>query len=166
MSYTTTTRLGLQKAVIGSNQPFETSSINGNWDKVEAEAVATDTRLDNIETLNTTQNGRLTSVEARATKIENEPIRTVSLTTDTLLTTDVNSFVVYNSASSTAVTIPSVLVAGQRIDIIQYGVGGLTFTAGSGVTLRGGTGMNIQYAGATVVALSSTEYVIIGNVVV
>jgi hypothetical protein len=88
------------------------------------------------------------------------------LTTDTLLTTDVNSFVVYNSASSTAVTIPSVLVAGQRIDIIQYGVGGLTFTAGSGVTLRGGTGMNIQYAGATVVALSSTEYVIIGNVVV
>lgn len=165
MSYTTTTRLGLQKAVIGSNQPFETSSINGNWDKIEAEAVAADSRLDAVESLNTTQNGRLTSVEARATKIENEPIRTVSGTTDTLLTSDVNSFVVYVSGSATTVTIPSVLTAGQRIDIIQAGLGGLTFVA-SGVTLHSGTGMNIQYAGATIVALSSTEYVVIGNVVV
>lgn len=165
MSYTTTTRLQLEKAVIGSNQPFETSSINGNWDKVEAEAVATDTRLDNIETLNTTQNGRLTSVETRATKIENEPIRVISSTTDTLLTTDVNSFVVYNSSTTTTVTVPSVLTAGQRIDIIQKGTGGITFTA-SGITLSGGTGLNIQYAGATIVALSSTDYVLIGNVVV
>lgn len=165
MSYTTTTRLQLEKAVIGSNQPFETSSINGNWDKVEAEAVAVDTRLDNIETLNTTQNGRLTSVETRATKIENEPIRVVSSTTDTLLTADVNSFVVYNSSTTTTVTVPSVLTAGQRIDIIQKGTGGITFTA-SGITLSGGTGLNIQYAGATIVALSSTDYVLIGNVVV
>jgi len=165
MSYTTTTRLQLQKAVIGSNQPFETSVFNANWDKVEAEAVAADTRLDNIETLNTTQDGRLTSVEARATKIENEPIRIVSSTADTLLTTDKNSFVVYNSGSPTTVTIPSVLTAGQRIDIIQNGIGSLTFVA-SGVTLHGGTGMNIQYAGATLVALSATDYLIIGNVVV
>lgn len=165
MSYTTTTRLQLQKAVIGSNQPFETAVFNSNLDKIEAEAVAADTRLDNIESLNTTQNGRLTSVEARATKIENEPIRLVSSTTDTLLTTDVNSFVVYNSSTTTAVTIPSVLTAGQRIDIIQKGTGGITFTA-SGVTLSGGTGMNIQFAGATIVALSATDYVVIGNVVV
>jgi hypothetical protein len=63
MAYTGTTRLDLKKAVIGTNQPFETAVINANWDKVDAEAVAADTRLDNIEALNTTQNNRITAVE-------------------------------------------------------------------------------------------------------
>jgi hypothetical protein len=63
MAYTGTTRLDLKKAVVGSNQPFETTVINANWDKVDAEAVAADTRLDNIEALNTTQNNRITAVE-------------------------------------------------------------------------------------------------------
>ena len=49
MAYTTTTRLLLKKAVIGSNQAFETAEINANWDKVDAEAVAVDTRLDTAE---------------------------------------------------------------------------------------------------------------------
>lgn len=63
MAYTNTTRLSLQKAVIGTNQPFETAVINSNWDKVDAEAVAADARLDSIEALNTTQNNRITAVE-------------------------------------------------------------------------------------------------------
>lgn len=63
MAYTTTTRLALQKAVVGTNQPFETTVINANWDKVDAEAVAADNRLDNIEALNTTQNNRITAIE-------------------------------------------------------------------------------------------------------
>jgi hypothetical protein len=56
MSYTTTTRLGLKKAVAGSNQAFETAIFNENLDKVDAEAVAADARLDSAES-------RLTSVE-------------------------------------------------------------------------------------------------------
>lgn len=40
MSYTQTTELDLDKAVPGSNQPFETTSINANWDKVDAAVVA------------------------------------------------------------------------------------------------------------------------------
>ena len=40
MSYTQTTELDLDKAVPGSNQPFETTSINSNWDKVDAAVVA------------------------------------------------------------------------------------------------------------------------------
>jgi acyl dehydratase len=50
MSYTQTTKLDLDKAVPGSNQPFETASINSNWDKVDAEAIAIDARLDTAET--------------------------------------------------------------------------------------------------------------------
>lgn len=40
MSYTTTTELAIQKAVPGSNQPFETTVINSNWDKVDAAVIA------------------------------------------------------------------------------------------------------------------------------
>lgn len=50
MSYTTTTRLGIQKAVPGTSQAFETSVMNSNWDKVDAEAVAVNTRVSAIET--------------------------------------------------------------------------------------------------------------------
>lgn len=89
MSYTTTSRLGLQKAVIGSNQAFETAVFNSNWDKVDAEAVAADSRLDAIETLNTTQNNRLTTVEG---------VNGTQATAITALQTKTDSGAVYNSA--------------------------------------------------------------------
>jgi len=103
MAYTTTTRLALQKAVVGSNQAFETAVINSNWDKVDAEAVAADSRLDAIETLNTTQNGRLTVVEGRATTLESrataiEGVNTTQGNAITALETKTNSGIVYNSA--------------------------------------------------------------------
>lgn len=40
MSYDLTTELELKKAVIGSNQPFETAEINANWDKVDGSVIA------------------------------------------------------------------------------------------------------------------------------
>jgi hypothetical protein len=49
MSSTSTTRLGLFKPVSGSGEPFRTSDVNSNWDKVDAEAVAADARLDTLE---------------------------------------------------------------------------------------------------------------------
>jgi hypothetical protein len=90
MSYTNTTRLGLAKANPGTNQPFETAVINTNWDKVDAEAVAADARLDavegratTIEGVNTTQNGRLTAIEANnwvtTARIADEAVDTAEL---------------------------------------------------------------------------------------
>lgn len=35
MAYTTTTYVGLKKAVPGTNQAFETSVMNLNWDNIE-----------------------------------------------------------------------------------------------------------------------------------
>ena len=49
MAYTTTTKLSLEKAVPGTNQPFETTSINNNWDKVDANATAVANRLTAVE---------------------------------------------------------------------------------------------------------------------
>lgn len=36
MAYSQTTNLDLDKAVVGTNQAFETDVINDNWDKVDA----------------------------------------------------------------------------------------------------------------------------------
>ena len=63
MSYTTTTRLGLKKAVPGSNQPFETAVINTNWDSIDADLVSAASRLTAIESLNTSEESRLTAIE-------------------------------------------------------------------------------------------------------
>jgi hypothetical protein len=63
MSSTLTPELDLYKAVPGTAEPFRTTDINSNMDKIDAEAVAADTRLDNIEALNTTQNNRITAIE-------------------------------------------------------------------------------------------------------
>lgn len=88
MAYTTTTRLGLKKAVPGSNQPFETAVFNENYDKIDAEAVAADTRLDLIEAKNGDQDSRLTVLEADMVTLENVDIaidaRLDALEVDTL----------------------------------------------------------------------------------
>ena len=110
MAYTTTTRLGLQKAVIGSNQAFETAVVNNNWDKVDAEAIAASGRIDAIDTLNTTQNNRLTAVEAT---------NGTQATAITALQTKTDSGIVYNSARVGGRTIfaqsstPTALAAGD-----------------------------------------------------
>jgi hypothetical protein len=51
MAYTTTTKLSLEKATPGTNQPFETTSINSNWDKVDANAVSDHNRITAVETI-------------------------------------------------------------------------------------------------------------------
>lgn len=164
MSYTSTPRLALKKAVIGSNQAFETAEINANWDKVDAEAVAADVRLDALEAADVALDTRLDAVEA-ATAVTTT-VRTVSGTTDTLLLTDKNNIVRFTSNSAVAVSVPNVLTAGQRIDIVQSGTGQVTFTAGSGVTLAGtGTKTAAQHAGATILALAGGEFVLIGNII-
>lgn len=40
MAYTQTTEIDLDKAVPGTNQAFETTVINDNWDKIDAAVAA------------------------------------------------------------------------------------------------------------------------------
>lgn len=70
MSYTTTARLLLKKAVAGSNQAFETAVFNDNLDSVDAEFVAVDGRLDVVEVAATSLDGRLDVVEPKVTALE------------------------------------------------------------------------------------------------
>ncbi len=155
MSYTTTTLLGLKKAVVGSNQAFETSVFNDNWNAIDAGLTST--------------NGDVASIDTRVTALETTPTPvTVSGTTYSLLTSDIGKTVVFTSGSAVAVTVPNILVAGERIDLIQDGAGKVTFTAGSGVTLHsvgGNFSIYAQYAGATIICVASGQYRLIGNLI-
>lgn len=103
MSYSTTSRLSLKKAVIGTNQPFETAVFNENWDKVDAEAVAADARLDTLEAANTTNTSSISSLTTRVTAVEGvNTTQNSRLTTAegsiTTLTTQVTSGTVNNAS--------------------------------------------------------------------
>jgi hypothetical protein len=69
MSYTTTTRLLLQKAVPGTNQPFETTVFNSNLDKIDAEAVAVNTRVSAVENTVTSGTVNAATTATKTSKI-------------------------------------------------------------------------------------------------
>lgn len=70
MSYSLTSALGLKKAVVGSNQAFETSVFNQNLDLIDAGVAASDSRLDAVESAATSLDGRLDVVEPKVTALE------------------------------------------------------------------------------------------------
>lgn len=180
MSYTQTTRLQLKKAVPGSNQPFETAVFNENWDKVDAETVAIDTRLDNVEALNITQNGRLDAIEAvnttqngRLTTAEanivalgaGATVQEVSGTAYSFLNTDANDFVRFTSDSAVTATVTNTLTAGQYINVIQDGLGQVTFVAGAGVNLNspGGLKTSVRFTWVSIICVAAGQYRLVGG---
>ena len=85
----------------------------------------------------------------------------------TLVSGDNNKLIEMNVASANNVTINnSVFTAGNQILISQYGAGQVTFVAGAGVTLRSPSGklkLTGQYSLATIIAISSTEFYVAGD---
>lgn len=187
MSYTGTSRLDLKKADIGSNQPFETSVINSNWDKVDAEAVATDTRLDtaegNISTVQSglsTTNTNVSNLTTRVTTAEGEidalqtavgagaTVRDVAGTTYSTVVGDKGNYVRFTSSSAVTVTVDNNLTAGQYINFVQDGTGAVSFTPGTGVTLNSVSNnrkLSAQYAWASVICVASGSYRLVGSLI-
>ena len=85
----------------------------------------------------------------------------------TLVATDNGKMIEMNVASANTLTInASLFSAGNQILISQYGAGQTTITAGAGVTLRSSGGKlktSAQYALVTIIAISSTEFYIAGD---
>ena len=110
MSYSTTTRLGLKKAVVGSNQAFETAVFNENLDKTDAEFVAVDGRLDSVEAAATSLDGRLDVVEPKVSALETLTASgtvnaaTTAVTASNALKLDGRKLTVGSSAPSSPVT--------------------------------------------------------------
>ena len=86
----------------------------------------------------------------------------------TVLAADENTTLRSTSATAITITIPNVFNVGERLDVVQFGAGQITFAAGSGATLNS-NGAKLktqgQYAGATILCVASGQYVLIGNTV-
>ena len=88
-------------------------------------------------------------------------------TTYTLVVGDVGEYVTLNNASSITLTVPaSVFSTGDQVNLVQLGAGQVTIAAGAGMTLNSeGSKLKLkgQYAVATVLFLSATSAVVLGN---
>ena len=85
----------------------------------------------------------------------------------TLVANDNGKMIEMNVASANTLTInASIFSAGNQILISQYGAGQTTITAGAGVTLRSSGGKlktSAQYSLVTIIAISSTEFYVAGD---
>jgi hypothetical protein len=92
-------------------------------------------------------------------------------TTYTLAIGDAANYLVQaNNASAITITVPpSVFSVGQQINVYQRGAGQITFSQGSGVTIRstGATStapkLRAQYSAATVICIGVSEFLIVGD---
>ena len=85
----------------------------------------------------------------------------------TLVAGDNGELIEMNVATANTLTInASIFSAGNQILISQYGAGQTTITAGAGVTLRSSGGKlktSAQYSLVTIIAISSTEFYVSGD---
>lgn len=124
-------------------------------------------------TVNTTQltDGSVTiaKLTSGAPRAGFNSTRNVVSGTYTLVASDLGKLVEVNSATSVTVTIPTDSVAfteGDRIDILQSGVGQVTLAPDAGVTLNSDTGKRkllSQWAACTVIKRGANSWVAIGN---
>lgn len=88
-------------------------------------------------------------------------------TTYTLVASDKGKMVTLSNAGAIALTVPaSVFATNDRVDLLQYGAGQVTVSAGVGLTLVSAGSrfkLNQQYSGGTIWFKSPTEAVLIGD---
>lgn len=138
----------------------------------------TDVGLSNVANSDTTTTANITDssnkrfvTDAQLTAIDNSAAKNVTLdrktASYTLVAGDNNKLIEMNVGSANNVTIDnSIFSAGNQILVSQYGAGQTTFVAGSGVTLRSASGklkLTGQYSAATIIAISSSEFYIFGD---
>ena len=85
----------------------------------------------------------------------------------TLELSDTGKVLMVSSASTATITIPNLnFLNGTTISLVQWGAGGLTVSAGTGVTVRGELSTDTQYTVIQVLKVNSTEWLVIGGTTV
>jgi len=108
---------------------------------------------------------------ATQTALDNKSDKNITLdrktASYTLVANDNGKMIEMNVAGANTLTIDaSIFSAGNQILISQYGAGQTTITAGAGVTLRSSGAKlktSAQYSLVTIVAISSTEFYVAGD---
>lgn len=108
---------------------------------------------------------------ATQTALDNKSDKNITLNRQTAsyvgVASDNGKLVEMNVASANTFTINTgIYSAGNQILISQYGSGQTTITAGAGVTLRSSGGKlktSVQYSLVTIIAISSTEFYVAGD---
>lgn len=132
----------------------------------------------NIKSLSTATYPSLTELSyakgvtsAIQTQIDNKSDKNLTINRQTasyiLVAADNGKLIEMNVATANSITINnSLFSAGNQIVISQYGVGQVSFVAGSGVTIRSASGklkLTGQYSMATIIAISATEFYLSGD---
>ena len=133
-----------------------------------ASQVKSDLTLNNVD--NTSDFNKPIS-SATQTALDNKSDKNITLdrktASYTLVASDNGKMIEMNVASANTLTIDaSIFSAGNQILISQYGAGQTTITAGAGVTLRSSGGKlktSAQYSLVTIIAISSTEFYVAGD---
>ena len=103
------------------------------------------------------------------TLTKTQPINAQVGTTYTLALTDQGKLVTLSNAGSIVLTVPNeatiAFPIGSFIDILRYGLGSVTVTPQSPVTLRATPSaiLRAQYSGATLVKIASDEWSLVGD---
>jgi hypothetical protein len=97
-------------------------------------------------------------------------VSTQSGATYTIQTSDAGKLILFTSASAVAVSVTNTLdlLAGQRVDAIQYSTGQVTFTGTGGATLVDSLGLKTraQWSVVTLLCTATDTYVLIGDTTV
>lgn len=124
-----------------------------------------------LDQVNNTSDVNKPISSATQTALDNKSDKNITLDRKTasyiLVANDNGKMIEMNVASANTLTInASLFSAGNQILISQYGAGQTTITAGAGVTLRSSGGKlktSAQYSLVTIVAISSTEFYVAGD---
>lgn len=124
-----------------------------------------------LDQVNNTSDVNKPISSATQTALDNKSDKNITLdrktASYTLVSGDNNKLIEMNVATANTLTInASIFSAGNQILISQYGAGQTTITAGAGVTLRSSGGKlktSAQYALCTIIAISSTEFYVSGD---
>lgn len=124
-----------------------------------------------LDQVNNTSDVNKPISSATQTALDNKSDKNITLdrktASYTLVANDNGKMIEMNVASANTLTInASLFSAGNQILVSQYGAGQTTITAGAGVTLRSSGGKlktSAQYSLVTIIAISSTEFYIAGD---
>jgi hypothetical protein len=124
--------------------------------------------ISSVTGLQTTLNSLSSSISSSSSSSSSTTVNTITATSYTLLASDANNVIRYNSASDTTITIPAnVMSVGSQIVFVQMGVGKIITSAGAGVirvSPNSATKTVAQYAVASLIQTAQNEWLLTGDV--